>query len=214
MGGPGTRSRERFFRRWVLAVTAGETLGFIIPAFVGGVLTLIAAPAPVVYPLMIAAGACEGILLGFGQWIGFGSSVVPRATWLTATGAGAARAWSIGMLPSTLGGVGFRSPAALPLIIIGAVMLLASIPTLQWLVLRRVVRRATWWVPVNAGAWAAGILWTLAPSPFIDENTAFPALLGSYLVAGMLMAVTVASLTGFAARHVVTGHRRPGSRSQ
>ncbi|MGO4189600.1 hypothetical protein [Pseudarthrobacter sp. TAF60_1] len=166
-------------------------------------MTLVAAPASAVYPLMIAAGACEGILLGFGQWIGFGSSVVPRAAWLTATGTGAALAWSIGMLPSTLGGVDFGSPAALPLIIIGAVMLLVSIPTLQWLVLRRVVRQAFWWIPINAGAWAVGILWTLAPSPFIDENTAFPTLLGSYLLAGMLMAVTVASLTGFAARRIV-----------
>jgi hypothetical protein len=152
---------------------------------------------------MIAAGACEGIFLGLGQSIGFGSFGIPRAAWITATGGGAAVAWSIGMLPSTIGGVDFASPSAVALMVVGAAVLLASIPTLQWLVLRRVIRRASWWIPVNTGAWAAGILWTFAPSPFIDENTALPALLGSYLVAGILMAVTVGALTGFAARQVV-----------
>jgi hypothetical protein len=89
-------------------------------------------------------------------------------------------------------------------------VLLVSIPALQWLVLRRVIRQALWWIPVNAGAWAAGILWTLAPSPFIDEDTAFPVHLGSYFLAGMLMAATVAALKGV--RRATRGalHCRPG----
>jgi hypothetical protein len=39
-----------FMRRWVFVVTAGETLGFIIPAAVGGVLALTSAPAPLSTP--------------------------------------------------------------------------------------------------------------------------------------------------------------------
>lgn len=192
-----------FMRRWVLAVTAGETIGFMIPAAVGGVLALAAAPTYIVYPLMIGAGACEGALLGAGQSIGFGSSVVRRSSWIMATAGGAAVAWSIGMLPSTITGFDPSSPSALPWIVIGAVLLLVSIPVMQWLVLRRVLRKAFWWIPVNACAWAAGILWTVAPSPFIDEKTPFPVLSVAYLLAGMLMAVTVAALTYFAARRVV-----------
>jgi hypothetical protein len=192
-----------FMQRWVFAVTAGETIGFMIPAAVGGVLALAAAPGFVVYPLMIGAGACEGALLGVAQSIGFGSSVVPRSSWVAATAGGAAVAWSIGMLPSTIAGFDPGSPSALPWILGGAVLLLVSIPALQWLVLRRLIPRAFRWIPVNSFAWAAGVLWTLAPSPFIDEKTPFPVLLGTYLLAGMLMAATVASLTGFAARRVV-----------
>lgn len=207
---PNTGMTGSFMRRWVLVVTAGETLGFIIPAAVGGVLALASAPGSVVYPLMIAAGACEGMLLGFGQAIGFGPSVAPPSSWVAATAAGAAVAWSVGMLPSTIGSPDFGSPSALPLILIGAVALLVSIPTLQWLVLRRVIKRASWWIPVNAGAWAAGILWTLTPSPFSDENTPFSALLGIYILAGMLMAATVAALTGFAAQCVALSVR-PGA---
>jgi hypothetical protein len=208
---PLVTQRRAFLRRWVIAVTAGEALGFMIPAAVGGVLAVSATPGFLVYPLMIAAGACEGALLGLGQSIGFGSSVVLRSSWVAATAGGAAVAWSIGMLPSTIVGFDPGSPSVVPWLLAGAVLLLVSIPALQWLVLRRVVRPAFWWIPVNAGIWAVGILWTLAPSPFIDERTALPVLFGTYLLAGLLMALTVASLSSLAALRVVQMHSRPAS---
>lgn len=192
--------KRTFLRRWVFAVTAGEAIGFIIPAAVGGSLALAEAPSFVVYPVTILAGACEGILLGLGQSIGFGSSV-PRLAWVTAVGA--ALAWSLGMLPSTIVGFDLGSLSTVLWVGMGAVLLLVSIPTLQWLVLRRAVPGSFRWIPINAGAWAAGILWTVAPTPFIDENTAPPVLLESYVLAGILMAATVATLTGFAAKRVV-----------
>lgn len=64
----------------------------------------------VVYPIMIVEGACEGALLGLAQSVAFGRSFVPRSDWIRATAWGAAIAWSIGMLPSTLGGVDFSAP--------------------------------------------------------------------------------------------------------
>lgn len=140
----------RFWHRWMLAVTAGETIGFAVPALTGGMLALLSAPVLVVYPSMIVAGACEGVPLGLGQSIGFGTSVVPRSAWIRATAAGAAVAWSIGMLPSTIGGVDFGSPIALPLVMIGSIALLVSIPTLQWAVLRRPGHPVSSWIPVNA----------------------------------------------------------------
>ena len=208
---PRKHAKGSFVRRWVLAVTVGETIGFMIPAAVGGVLALAAVPGFVVYPLMIAAGACEGALLGVAQSIGFGPSAVRRSSWIMATAGGAAVAWSIGMLPSTIVGFDPGSPSALPWILGGGVLLLVSIPALQWLVLRRLIPCSFWWIPVNALAWAVGILWTLAPSPFIDEKTAFPVLFMTYMLAGMLMAATVALLTGFAARRVAESGAVAGS---
>jgi len=196
-------AQDVFLRRWLVSVTLAEAAGFALPAIVGGILSLLAAPAGVVYPAMVLAGAGEGVLLGFGQSIGFGSAV-PRSPWILATAAGAAAAWSIGMLPSSLGGIDFGSPWVIVLAAVLGCVLLLSIPTLQWLVLRRKGRRTAFWIPVNAGAWAAGILWTLAPSPFIDETTPVPALFGVYLLAGLLMAATVAVLTGFAARRIAS----------
>lgn len=202
-------ARDLFLQRWIVSVTLAEAAGFAVPAIVGGILSLLAAPAGVVYPAMILAGACEGALLGFGQSIGFGSAV-PRPRWVLATAAGAAAAWSIGMLPSSLGGIEFGSPWVVVLAAVLGCVLLLSIPTLQWVVLRREGLRAGLWIPVNAGAWAAGILWTLAPSPFIDETTPAPALFGVYLVAGLLMAATVAVLTGFAARRIASAAAQCG----
>jgi hypothetical protein len=194
----------RFYPRWVLAVTLGETLGFAVPAAVGGILTLWAAPTALVYAATVVAGAVEGALLGLGQWIGFGvSRPVPRGAWIAVTAVGAACAWSIGMLPSTFDGIDFGSPLLVALVVFGGLVLLGSIPTLQWLVLRRSVRPSWWWVPASMGGWAAGILWTAMPSPFIDEQTPALAIFVSYLGAGLLMAATVAVLTGFAARRLV-----------
>ncbi|HEY8701154.1 MAG TPA: hypothetical protein VIM08_09390 [Arthrobacter sp.] len=208
-------ARERFLRRWVVSVTLAEAAGFAIPAVTSGILSLLAAPAGVVYPAIVLAGACEGGLLGLGQSIAFGPAV-PRAPWILATAAGAAAAWSIGMLPGTLGGIDFGSPGVIILAAVLGCVLLLSIPTLQWLVLRRLVLRrkglrTVFWIPVNAGAWAVGILWTLAPSPFIDEKTPAPALFGAYLLAGLLMAATVALLTAPAARRVASDAARPAS---
>jgi hypothetical protein len=187
----------------MLSVTVGEAIGFAIPAATGGLLALAGAPVFVVFPSMILAGACEGALLGVGQSIGFGRSVVPRPAWVCATAIGAAIAWSIGMLPSTLGGVDFSNSFVLPLVVMFGSLLLLSIPTLQWVVLRRSGYRAASWIPVNAGAWTVGILWTLVPSPFIDENTTAKVLFGVYLVAGLLMAAPVAALTAIPAHRVV-----------
>ncbi len=140
-------------RHWVFAVTAGEAIGFIIPAAMGGSLALAGAPNVMVYPFMILAGACEGVLLGLGQSIGFGSSV-PRLAWVTASAAGAAVAWSLGMLPSTIVGFDVGSPSTLLWVGVGAILLLVSNPTLQWFVLRGVVPGSFRWIPVNADAWA------------------------------------------------------------
>lgn len=191
--------KGRFLRRWVLAVTVGETLGFAVPAVVGIALAQAGAPGPVLYAAAIAAGVGEGILFGLGQWIGFGSDPpVPRGPWIAATAAGAGLAWSVGGLLFVLD-VDWRSAPVLAVAGLGAVVLLASIPTLQWFVLRATVARCAWWIPANMGAWMGALLWTFAPSPLVDERTPVAVLVGSYAVAGLLMALTVALLSGLAA---------------
>ena len=86
---------------------------------------------------------------------------------------------------------------------VGAVLLLASIPVAQWLVLRGTGRRdAAAWAPVTMGAWVIALLWTAAPSPFVDESSPFALVLGLYVVAGLLMAVTVAVITAPLARRL------------
>jgi hypothetical protein len=67
-------------------------------------------------------------------------------------------------------------------------------------------------VPVNAGAWLVAILWTFAPSPFIDEQSPIVVVAALYVTAGVLMAVTFASLTAGVAGSLFAAPSRPGGR--
>ena len=187
----GGRHRRRALR-WILAVSIGEAAGFTVAAGVA-VLTIVAGlddPARLV--LVVAAGAVEGTALAIGQYTGMRVHRPPAGRWIGATAVAAAFAWTLGMLPSALG-IDLSSPMVLLLVAIGAVLLLVSIPFAQWLVLSR--PRTARWVPVNAGAWLVSILWTFAPSPFIDERSPVPMIVALYVTAGVLMAVTFACLT-------------------
>jgi hypothetical protein len=186
----------RDIRRWILRVTLAETLGFGVAASVAA-LVAVSGIAPVPgYLLTVAGGAVEGAMLGAGQWLGMPGSRPAAAAWVLATAAGAAVAWSIGMLPSTVGFDPF-SGAAAPVFVGGALVLLASITVAQWLVIRR--RRALRWIPVTMAAWAVAVLWTLAPSPLVDERSPLGLVVGLYVAAGLLMAVTVAGATAVTA---------------
>ncbi|MGW9631001.1 hypothetical protein ACWGST_09880 [Agromyces sp. NPDC055520] len=195
---PAPRSARTPLVRWIVAVAVGEATGFAVAVVVAiGALPL---PDPWRYLTIVAGGAVEGATLGAAQLIGMGARRPDISRWLGATTLGAAVAWSIGMLPSTLP---FSLTSALGVLLLsaGAVALLASIPLAQWLTIRRRVHTISW-IPVNMGAWAVAILWTFTPSPFVDESTSIGTLIAIYAVAGLLMALTVAALTATTARRL------------
>jgi hypothetical protein len=164
--------------RWVLVVTLGEAVGFTVSAAVGLAVTGATwGPLPTLVA-MVLAGSVEGALLGAAQadclyrW-----RVLPvRRWWIVATSVGAVVAWSLGMLPSTLGGLNWTSSTAV-VVGVGGLILLTFLPLAQYFVLRDHVRRAALWIPINIAAWLVGIAWTLAPSPFVDQSTRAGALI-------------------------------------
>jgi hypothetical protein len=184
-------------RRWVLVVTVGEAVGFTVPAAVGVAMTAASCEPAVSLVAMVLAGSVEGAILGTAQadclyrW----GVLLLRRRWIVATSLGAAVAWSLGMLPSTLGGLHWSAATAVTLGI-GGLILLASLPLAQYLVLRDHVRLALRWIPINMAAWLLGIAWTLLPSPWVDQSTPTEALILIYGVAGLGMAATVAVVTG------------------
>ena len=188
----GTPKRA-FVVRWIAAVTVGETLGFAVAATVAVAVTAVgpALNAWAAYAMIVAGGAVEGALLGVAQRWGAGGAQLGPA-WVAATSGGAALAWSLGMLPSTIG-VDLRNPVGIAALVAGGLVLLGSIPTAQWMALHR--RGTARWIPVTMGAWAVAILWTAAPSPIIDEHTSAGLIVVAYVCAGVLMAVTIAALT-------------------
>lgn len=179
--------------RWVVFVTVGETLGFGVAAIIAVWATNSGVDDMVRFVIAMGGGAIEGAVLGLGQWLGLGRPPRPGATaWIGATAVAAAGAWALGMTPSAVG-IDLGNPLAVAALGVGALALLASIPFAQWLIARR--RGTARWIPVNMGAWAVGILWTFAPSPFIDESSPLALVIALYVVAGVLMAATVAVLT-------------------
>lgn len=193
-----------FTRRWIVRVAMAEAAGFAVAAVAGAALAFAAAPASVAFAVAIAAGAVEGLALGAGQYWAMSDRKPPRGAWVGATALAAAVAWALGMLPSTIG-VDFGDSVTWMLLGLGALVLLASIPVAQWLVLRAAGRRdAVAWIPVTMGAWAIAMLWTAAPSPFIDESSPIALVVALYVLAGALMAVTVAAVTAPLARRLFT----------
>lgn len=206
---------KRFAARWFWRVAVGESLGFAIATMVALSVILADLPAVPAVVLTITGGVVEGAVLGLAQHAAMRANRPSRTPWVAATAAGAGVAWTLGMLPSTLG-LDVGMPAMWVLLGAGAVVLLASIPVGQALVLRR--RGALRWAAVNTGAWAVAVLWTAAPSPFIDERSPIALVAGLYVAAGLLMAGTIALLTApaavrlFAVRSPAARHAAPFGR--
>lgn len=188
-------------RRWFLLVTAAESVGFLIPVAGMAITPSIGASAWLTPVAMAVFGAGEGAMLGLGQATALrGTRVeVPPARWVIATAGAAALAWLLGMMPSTLHDLGadFGNPLLWAALAVGGVILLLSIPTAQYLVLRETgVPGALWWIPVNVGAWMLGLTFTMLPMPLIDESTPAASMAVVFAVAGVCMAATVALITG------------------
>jgi hypothetical protein len=197
----------------VFANIAGELIGFGLAAAAGALVALALQQAEGVFALALGAfgvivlGTLEGGVLGFAQWLALRRwlpALRPTA-WVTATILGAVFAWAAGMAAGTMMGSGAvftegaESPAGMvagaALVGIGAGALLSSV---QWLVLRRVVARAGWWIPAHGLAWAVGMVVSFLGIGLVQPDTplAVIALIGA--ATGLAMGATVASVTGLA----------------
>jgi hypothetical protein len=195
------------WRRWFVAATVGELVGFTVPALVGAVVLSRVADVPA----LIAAGFVEGAVLGFAQSAVIVGIVpgVRRRDWTVATGCAAAVAWALGMLPASIGG---RVPDAVlwTVVALAAPVLLASLGTAQWLVLRPHRRHTIWWIGATAGAWLVGLGVFIAISSPLWQPGQPPGLIALIGVgAGAAMAATTAALTGLAVRRLARTDQRP-----
>ncbi|MEI5585390.1 MULTISPECIES: hypothetical protein [unclassified Agromyces] len=195
--------------RWVGLTVVGEGVGFLVPVTGFWLAASLGLPAWSTWAVLVVAGAGEGALLGLGQSLALRGTraAVPVGRWVAATAAAASVAWSIGMLPPTLDDLGmpldFGAPVTWIAVGVGGLVLLATIPVAQWPVLRAAgITRAWRWIPLNMAAWLVGLVFTFLPSPFVDESTAPAAVFAGFAVAGVLMALTVAIVTGWGLRRM------------
>ncbi|WP_330275902.1 hypothetical protein OG205_09735 [Lentzea sp. NBC_00516] len=188
------------WQSWFRWTTAGEFAGFLAPALVGA-LTSSA-------ELLVLAGVVEGAVLGAAQ-----AAVLRRVLrapqswdWIGATAIAAGFAWAVAMIAVHNGERLNSLPLVvlLPLAAVAGTGVLLSIGVAQWFVLRVHVHRSHIWVLANALAWSVGLgvffavatpLWQAGQPP------ALIALIGAF--AGLLMAATMAAITGAALVHLV-----------
>jgi hypothetical protein len=198
-GGKLQPEARAFYRRWVGWTVAGEASGFAVAAIAGVLVATQDRPGVAEFALLVSAGSIEGALLGAGQAIAMTRLQLPRLVlrrWPVVTSAAAALAWSIGLLPSSIPHVPWSSPVTWLLAAVLGSTLLLSIPTAQYLLLRSAIHTAGRWIWVNVLAWSLGICWTFAPTPLVNASTPILSLIGIYAIGGLLMATTVAVITG------------------
>lgn len=195
--------------RWVGLMVVGEGMGFLVPVTGFWLASALALGGWAAWTVLVVAGAGEGALLGLGQSLALRGTraAVPVGRWVAATAVAASVAWSIGMLPPTLDDLGrpldFAAPATWIAVGVGGLVLLATIPVAQWPVLRAAgVPRAWRWIPLNMSAWLVGLVFTFLPSPFIDESSPPAVVFALFAVGGVLMALTVALVTGWGLRRM------------
>lgn len=206
------RSDWLIWLQWTLAVALGELLGFAIPALTGALAWAWGVPDRLTIGLLIVAGLGEGAVLGFAQWLVLRRYLggVRGRDWVLATALAAGVAWVIGMIPSNIGDLSALDQRLLiSLVVLGAVIFLLVMGSAQWLVLRRHLLRAAWWIPANMLAWPLGVAVPVVALSLLPD-TSTPLLSGIVGVAsGMLMGLVVGTITGIALVNLLRANARP-----
>ena len=191
---------------WFLTVTAAEALGFAVPAVAGALLA--DAPEAVVLAVVPLAGAVEGALLGGGQALVLRRALpgLPVRRWIAMTSLAAVVAYLVGLLPSAAVEVwsGWPPMVAVVVAVVLSIVLLGSIGTAQWTILRCFVTRAQRWIVATAAAWLAGLaVFLIFTMPLWQPGRPISFTVGVGVIGGLLMAATTAALTGLALRRLV-----------
>lgn len=209
-GAAAAASGHALLRSWVVWTTGAEFIGFFVPASVAA-LTLENGQR-LALPLLLLAGAVEGLLLGAAQAHVLASVLprLPRLRWAGVTSGSALFAWLIGMTPAATEYLWRDWPAVVQVACagLGAVLLLASIGVAQWSVLRDHVARAHRWIAITAAAWLAGLAaFMLVASPLWQEGQPTTLVVAIGALGGLVMATVVAVVTGLGLRALLSAAR-------
>lgn len=208
--------RSAEWRAWFKTVTVAEFVGFGAPVVAGAVTT--DAPAAVTYLSLVLAGAIEGTILGFGQASVLAHVVTgfSRRSWVAATAVGAALAWTTALTPSLFSDQLTDASNVLRALVIGSVATVAvlSIGAAQWLVLRRTTKRATEWIFASSIGWCVGLMaFAVTAMPLWREGQSTSVIVAIGLFGGLVMAATMAAVTGSFMVRIVNGASTPARNS-
>jgi hypothetical protein len=193
------KSNLKFYLSWTLATTIGELVGFAVPTIIGLIAVALKVSDIMMVPVMAVAGMGEGACFSFAQWLVLRKYIKNiEKQWILYTAIAAGLAWIIGMLPSSLG-----DPSKLPIqilvpaITILGIFFLLSIGTAQWLVLKKHVQKAGWWITANAIAWPLGVATTFIPITLVPDGAPIGLWIAAGITGGIMMGATVGAITGW-----------------
>jgi hypothetical protein len=164
------RERWRLGLTWIGACVIGEIVGLSLAGLVDASVLWAIAPVQEVPPLIfrvtdgVLSGVVAGAVLGVGQWV-----VVRRyflklawSSWVLATAASTGAIWSLVRgIGSSWWALDSRaaSDGTLLMAAAGFGLLLGTVlGGAQWVVLRRYLQDAVWWIPATALAWMLGLV--------------------------------------------------------
>lgn len=173
--------------RWILTVTAAETIGYLAPTLTGVLTAKAGIEDERQSVAIVAAGFIEGLMLGAGQAWAL-PVAVRRGRYALLTSLGAGLVWASVM---TMMSVGPRPMLIAAVAIVG----LGAIGTMQWLELRHQAEHAWSWIPWTALAWTVALPLSFSPAPLVDESTPLPSHLVLWGCGGALMAYVMSLVT-------------------
>ena len=214
-------TKSGLWRRWVLAFTLGELIGFGGIPILGGALALWVTDGMhtdprslLLYAVAVLGGFGEGAVLAWFQARVLRHYLPGLSSnrWILVTALAAAFAWACGMLAPTLDDLVGLSPLAQVAVWVPAsLLILFSIGGAQAWVLRGVVERPRQWIAANLLGWLAGLPWTFALPALLPETAPIALWVLTFLVAGALMGLTAGAVTGlFLLRMTPIQEVRPG----
>lgn len=197
---------SNLWRRWVLAFTLGELIGFGgIPVLGASIALWLSAGLDAelrslaLYAVSVLGGFGEGAVLGWFQARAL-KDHLPRLDprrWILFTGVAAAFAWACGMLAPTLDDlIGLTAIAQTAIWIPAALLILLSIGSAQAWALRSVVELPQRWITANLLGWLAGLPWTFVLPALLPNGTPMAFWFVTFVIAGVLMGLTAGAVTG------------------
>lgn len=181
--------------RFIVVVTAGETIGYLFPAACG-IVTAHSHVSQLAQTLAVAAaGLFEGAFLGAAQAFALPTRVA-RFRFAALTSLGAGLVWLGVMAITALASNDNVAPAIkIAAGVAGGIAALAAIGGAQWIELRRHVSGAWRWILWTALAWCIALPCSFAPAPFVDDSTPMLPNAVLWFCGGVCMAYVMAQIT-------------------
>jgi hypothetical protein len=166
---------------WVVATVVGWAIGFFVcealKAFVS---------------TFLVDGLIVGTFIGIAQGLVVRRGIAPLGWWVLVTIAG----FGVGLAAGEALALNLSGPVG---DVVTGVIIGAAVGIAQWLILRRGLAQAVWWIPANIAAWGLG--WTLIR--LVDDSATSTLVIYLVGAAGAAVAgiITAIALIALMRRH-------------